>query len=73
MSIITRSDLDKQVEKNRKFYDKYEYSIGYKRKQIKKGWRKFIRTQNYTVLATIQSPFIKNPYMFEDKFKRLVS
>ena len=70
MSIITRSDLDKQVEKNRKFYDKYEYSIGYKRKQIKKGWRKFIRTQNYTVLATIQSPFIKSPYMFEDKFKR---
>ena len=24
MSVITRSDLDKQVEKNRKFYDKYE-------------------------------------------------
>ena len=31
-------------------------------------WRKFISSQNYNVLATIQSPFIKNPYMLEDKF-----
>ena len=70
MSILTRNNLDIQVEKNKKFYDNYEYSISHKRNKIKKGWRNFIRTQNYTVLATIQSPFIKNPYMFEDKFKR---
>jgi len=70
MSIITRSNLDIQVEKNKKFYDNYDYSISYKRKQLKKGWRKFISNQNYNVLATIQSPFIKNPTMLEDRFKR---
>ena len=70
MSILTRNNLDIQVEKNKKFYDNYEYSISYKRKQLKKDWRKFISSQNYNVLATIQSPFIKSPYMFEDKFKK---
>jgi|TARA_R110000744_G_scaffold370677_1_gene481357 hypothetical protein len=70
MSILTRSNLDIQVEKNKKFYDNYEYSISYKRKQLKKDWRKFISSQNYNVLATIQSPFIKNAYMLEDKFKQ---
>ena len=70
MSRITRSILDKQVEKNKRFYENYEYSINYKKNKLKKDWRKFISSQNYNVLATIQSPFIKNPYMLEDKFRK---
>jgi|TARA_Y100000385_G_C12753413_1_gene491950 hypothetical protein len=48
----------------------YSYSMNYKRNQLKKNWRKFISSQNYNVLATIQSPFIKNPTMFEDRFRK---
>ncbi len=48
----------------------YNYSINYKKNKLKKNWRKFISSQNYNVLATIQSPFIKNPYMLEDKFRK---
>ena len=44
--------------------------MNYKRNQLKKNWRKFISSQNYNVLATIQSPFIKNPTMFEDRFRK---
>lgn len=59
MSTITKNNI-----KN------YNYSMNYKRSRLKQDWRKFISSQDYNVLATIQSPFIKNPYMFEDKFKR---
>lgn len=70
MSRITRSILDKQVEKNKRFYENYEYSINYKRNKLKKNWREFIVSQNYNVLATIQSPFIKNPTMLEERFRK---
>ena len=59
MSTITKNNI-----KN------YNYSMNYKRNRLKQDWRKFISSQDYNVLATIQSPFIKKPDMLEDRFRK---
>ena len=59
MSTITKNNI-----KN------YNYSMNYKRSRLKQDWRKFISSQDYNVLATIQSPFIKKPDMLEDRFRK---
>ena len=59
MSTITKNNI-----KN------YNYSMNYKRSRLKQDWRKFISSQDYNVLATIQSPFIKKPDMLEERFRK---
>ena len=39
-------------------------------KVVKNSWANMLKKKNYNYLATIQKP-MKNPYMFEDKFRRL--
>ena len=39
-------------------------------KVVRNSWIKMLKEKNYNYLATIQKP-MKNPYKFEDKFRRL--
>ena len=39
-------------------------------KVVRNSWAKMLKEKNYNYLATIQKP-MKNPYKFEDKFRRL--
>ena len=70
MNRLTESLLNKSVTQNKKFLDNREYSLHYKQRQVQHNWRHFVKSQNFNILATIQSPFIMNPYMFEERFKK---
>ena len=46
------------------------YNSYNKVREIRKNWRLFLYKQDYTHAVTIQAPYIKNPYMFEGRFKK---